>query len=197
MQYKDINNMTAVQFANTVESAVVAQRMITDCVKDAFQDGALEARTDSLLIDGLIELKKRSDKVLLLNNKHCDTHNMMSKRDGGTDATAKARAAYMSANKYQGINILSTQLNRTGLQPEGYHFKVKSTGDQPKIYLAKTQKPTAKSEGKDKSKGTKDASIKGIKSLDDLLDYAVDNYGLEAVVQAVATRAAANMPGRK
>lgn len=92
--------------------------------------------------------------------------------------------------RFQDANMLATMVGRwvkTQERFKGRRVSVRTTGESPSLALVVR---TESGKGKPKaSKGSKAPGIKSVKDLASLVDYAVDHYGLEALVAEVAKRA--------
>ena len=160
----NFDNVTATSVLTMLSRAVNDQARIDHICTLAFAGKTYVAADDTVLGQVIIGLADQA-------NKHREANKKLPTED---------------RTRFQNANMLATMVGRFVKKQarfEGRRVSIKLTGKKPSIALV--ERNDANQKPKAKKAGSKDAGIKGVKDLASLLQYAVDNYGLESVVAEV------------
>lgn len=201
MKLLNIDNLTAAQLLNKYESVQVAQDLTLQLARAAFVDadtGKVNLKADpaSKLIEVLTlaktERTRHNNKVAKDAEKEIGIPGKLPKGPA-REAMQKAVAAFKKARQYNAVNVIQTQLNRTGLAPEGKYFSLITTGDKVEAnIISKKSKPAAKgakAKGA-KGKGGKEQALKAFANLREALEALEKCYTFDAIKAEVAKMAA-------
>lgn len=160
------NTVTAQSIATMAMTHVKDQARIDYAFTLTFAGRALVAPEDSLLHGAAVILGKKADEF------------RKAKKEGKIDKD----------ERFQAINMLATMINRSIKKTarfDGKRVSIRTTGKQG-VSVALVEGKNNNHKTKPSKSGAKDTGIKGVKDLASLLQYAVDNYGLEATQAAAA-----------
>lgn len=158
--------VTAQSIATMAMTHVKDQARIDYAFTLSFAGKSLVAHPDSILHGAAVILAKKADEF------------RKAKKDGKIDKD----------ERFQAVNMLATMINRSIKKTarfDGKRVSIRTSAKQGVSVALVEGKNNNHKAKPSKGKGAKDTGIKGVKDLASLLQYAVDNYGLESVVAEV------------
>ncbi len=165
MSHINTDTITSSTIAALAVRGANDQERINHVCTLAFAGKTFVAPNDSILHGAYVILAKKADDF------------RKDKKSGKLD----------KGERFQAINILNTMVSRWLRKQERFSGRRVSARTTGEVSVALVERKDNNHKAKPKGKAAaKDTGIKGVKDLASLLQYAVDNYGLETVQAAAA-----------